>query len=122
MLSSLYCQQVSAFRQAVTLPDWDTILTDGSAAQAIAQELQQTFQQTLGNLETASLEASAAQGWRSVLVEIDKQLRLLAMDSLFLATARQPETRAHRCQHMRDRLTLLTRYCDRLIAQVDPHE
>ncbi len=122
MLSPLYFQQVSAFRQAVTMPDWDAILTDAAAAQAIAQELHQTFRQTLGSLEIEALEATAARAWQSVLVEIDKQLRLLAMDSLFLATARQSTTFAARCQSMRDRLTLLTRYCDGLIAQVEPVE
>ncbi|MCU0548300.1 MAG: heterocyst frequency control protein PatD [Leptolyngbya sp. Prado105] len=47
----------------------------------------------------------------SVLVEINKQMRLLGMDSLFLKTARQSETMQGRVGQIRDRIALLMNYC-----------
>lgn len=54
---------------------------------------------------------------QAVSVEIDKQLRLLAIDALFLQTARQSTTLEHRRQQIGDRLTLLQRYCELLLAE-----
>lgn len=48
---------------------------------------------------------------RAIQVEIDKQLKLLAMDVLFLQTARQTTTAEQRQQQMSDRLEQLERYC-----------
>jgi hypothetical protein len=51
----------------------------------------------------------------SVLVEINKQMRLLGMDAMFLKTARQPETVQGRVGQIRDRVTLLMNYCTVLL-------
>lgn len=48
---------------------------------------------------------------RAIQVEIDKQLKLLSMDVLFLQTARQATTAEQRQQQMGDRLEQLERYC-----------
>lgn len=53
---------------------------------------------------------------RSLLVEINKQMRLLSMDALFLQTARQPQTLQQRIGQMHDRLNLLTKYCEGILA------
>ncbi|MBW4443256.1 MAG: heterocyst frequency control protein PatD [Plectolyngbya sp. WJT66-NPBG17] len=47
----------------------------------------------------------------SVLVEINKQMRLLTIDGTFLQTARQAETIENRAGQIRDRIKLLTNYC-----------
>lgn len=47
----------------------------------------------------------------SVLVEINKQMRLLSMDNTFLQAARQAETIETRVNQIRDRIKLLTNYC-----------
>jgi hypothetical protein len=52
----------------------------------------------------------------AIQVEINKQLRLLKTDSLFLRSAKQSTTQDQRLQQMRDRLTLLERYCDMIIT------
>ncbi len=52
----------------------------------------------------------------AIQVEINKQLRLLNTDSLFLRSAKQAITQAQRLQQMRDRLTLLERYCEMILG------
>ncbi len=48
---------------------------------------------------------------RAIQVEIDKQLKLLAMDVLFLQTARQATTAEQRQRQIDNRLEQLERYC-----------
>lgn len=55
----------------------------------------------------------------SVLVEIDKQMRLLNMDAMFLQTARQAETVQQRIGQLRDRLQRLQEYCAGILAIED---
>ncbi|MFM2429948.1 MAG: hypothetical protein RLZZ511_1161 [Cyanobacteriota bacterium] len=50
----------------------------------------------------------------AVLVEINKQLRLLKTDALFLRSAKQAISQDQRLQQIRDRLSLLDRYCEML--------
>jgi hypothetical protein len=49
-------------------------------------------------------------------VEIGKQLRLLALDALFLQTAKQAATVEHRQQQVRTKIALLRQYCDGILA------
>jgi hypothetical protein len=53
---------------------------------------------------------------QAIYVEINKQLRLLKTDMLFLQSAKQAATQAQRVQQMRDRLTLLERYCEMILG------
>lgn len=55
----------------------------------------------------------------SILVEINKQMRLLSMDAMFLRTARQANTIELRVEQIRDRIKLLTQYCS-VILGTDP--
>jgi hypothetical protein len=52
----------------------------------------------------------------SVHVEINKQLRLLKTDCLFLRSAKQPHMVDQRLQQIADRLTLLERYCEMILG------
>jgi hypothetical protein len=100
--------------------------------------LQQWFQQTLltsdGDREACGNRNREAWGNRnreacgnrnrpqseqSLLVEIHKQLRLLATDAAFLQTAKTPQTQQQRHQQIRDRLATLNRYCDHLLNPND---
>jgi hypothetical protein len=92
--------------------------------------LQQWFQQTLltsdGDREACGNRNREACGNRnrpqseqSLLVEIHKQLRLLATDAAFLQTAKTPQTQQQRHQQIRDRLATLNRYCDHLLNPND---
>jgi hypothetical protein len=49
-------------------------------------------------------------------VEIGKQLRLLALDALFLQTAKQAATVEHRQQQARAKIALVLQYCDGILA------
>jgi hypothetical protein len=52
-------------------------------------------------------------------VEIGKQLRLLALDALFLQTAKQAATIESRQQQARAKINLLLQYCDGILALLD---
>jgi hypothetical protein len=54
---------------------------------------------------------------QSYQTEINKQLRLLEMDLMFLKTARQAATLEQRWSGMGDRIHLLTLYCDALLTE-----
>jgi hypothetical protein len=70
------------------------------------------------NLFQAEIQAIQTENYRvrSVLVEIDKQMRLLKMNAMFLQTARQSETAQQRVNQLRDRCQLLKNYCDVLLG------
>jgi hypothetical protein len=52
----------------------------------------------------------------SIHVEINKQLRLLKTDCLFLRSAKQTHVVEQRLQQIGDRLVLLERYCEMILA------
>lgn len=78
--------------------------------------VQALFQTEILSLPIADLDPQLAQRLQSIHVEIDKQLRLLGMDVMFLQAARQTATVTQRQQQIRDRLNLLLRYCDALLG------
>jgi hypothetical protein len=82
-------------------------------------EAQQYFQTQVATLEVEGLNAMLQSQILSYGTEINKQLRLLAMDWLFLGTARQPQTLERRKALISDRLQLLLTYCDTLLEGVD---
>ncbi len=53
---------------------------------------------------------------RSYLTESHRLLRLLPMDVMFIAAARNPATAAQRRQAYRDKLNLLLKYCQDIIC------
>ena len=81
---------------------------------AQVSSLQQWFQQNF--LRSDSDRPDSEQ---SLLVEIHKQLRLLATDTAFLQAAKTPQTQQQRQQQMGDRLATLQRYCNYLLNPDD---
>jgi uncharacterized protein YlxP (DUF503 family) len=73
--------------------------------------LQASFSQTIARIDLTDIPPPANQRLQSLQVEIAKELRLLQMDLLFLQTAKQPQTVAHRQQQIQSRLATLLRYC-----------
>lgn len=69
------------------------------------RSLQKFFQREIQPIQSDDYQT------HSVLVEVNKQMRLLGMDAMFLQTARQTETIANRVGQIRDRIQLLTNYC-----------
>jgi hypothetical protein len=78
--------------------------------------LQATFSQTIEQIDLANIPPPANHRLQSLQVEIAKELRLLQVDMLFLQTAKQPETVAHRQQQIQNRLGTLLRYCAIVLA------
>jgi hypothetical protein len=66
------------------------------------------------------IEAKIAHYLQSLNIEIDKQLRLLSVDALFLQSAKQPATIAQRLQQMGDRCDRLTQYATAALEALSP--
>jgi hypothetical protein len=89
---------------------WDIAMFKSTLAQ-----LQQLFSTQVLSLNLDDLEPRLEHQVQSFNVEINKQLRLLTVDLLFLQSAKQTTTIAQRLQQVRDRLTTLIRYCTTLL-------
>lgn len=91
----------------------DTV--DRSHLKSSVAKLQDFFQNQILTLDSNPLHPHLVQQTQAVQVEIDKQLKLLSLDGMFLQAAKQPTTVSQRLQQVGDRLTLLLRYCDHLL-------
>lgn len=116
MLLKSYRQSCDTFRRALeTLQSIATQANlDGVALQSAFLAAQQIFQLQLNSIDFNDVEPAIAHAIQSLHVEINKQLRLLAVDIMFLQAARQSITAQKRQAQMGDRLRLLLRYCDAL--------
>lgn len=84
---------------------------DRVSLQAAFLEAQQLFQLQIAGTDLSPLDAAIATKLQSLFVEINKQLRLIGVDLMFLQAARQPATTQKRQKQMGDRLQLLLTYC-----------
>lgn len=111
-----YLQQYQAFQQQVE----NCLLLLRSVDLEVAT-IVAAMQQLNGVLQIQWDEAAATLPPHliAIQVEINKQLRLLSTDVMFLRTAKKPENRQSRQSQMVDRLTLLERYCEQAIALLD---
>lgn len=119
MLPEVHRQSYQAFRQVL---EQIVVITaqpevSGTMLQPEIREAQNFFQRSVLPLDLDGLTPIAESQVRAVLVEINKQLRMLAMDGMRWQGARQAETSTQRLQQIRDRLTTLIRYCD-LVLQL----
>ena len=73
--------------------------------------LQQLLRQGFA-ADLAALEAKV----QPLQIEINKQLRLLETDAVFLKAARQPTTIQQRSQQIQSRVSLLLSYCESILA------
>ncbi|MBW4465993.1 MAG: heterocyst frequency control protein PatD [Pegethrix bostrychoides GSE-TBD4-15B] len=76
-------------------------------------QLQRLFQQSLPT--EISAENNLSEKLQPLQIEINKQMRLLETDAVFLKAARQPATIEQRCQQIRTRVSLLLRYCEAIL-------
>lgn len=111
-----YFQTYQQLQQQVTEVSQAIAENKNSASlKATVADLQTFFQTHVWILDLDELDPAVAHQVQSFNVEIDKQLRLLSMDVMFLHAAKQATTTEQRLNHMRDRLTLLLRYCHGLL-------
>jgi cell division septum initiation protein DivIVA len=118
MLPPEYQQPYQQLKQRVEdLRETLTRSTDSSTLKIAIAALQTFFQTEIWNLSLQNLDPNLEHQVQSINVEIDKQLRLLNMDGLFLQAARQENTVKQRKQQASDRLLLLIQYCNGLLGQ-----
>ena len=119
MLPENYCQRYQEFRQ--TLERLQVLTSqpefDRSTLKADTLTVQKFFQDQVRSLNLEALDAIAEQRSHSFHVEINKQLRLLAIDVMFLQTAKQSATSQQRLEQVSDRVSTLIRYCDALLQE-----
>lgn len=119
-----YQQSYEAFRQILEQmrPLAVSVAGGGGALGSYARELQQLFRGQILSLPKNELSFMLQHRVQAYHVEIDKQLRLLSMDVLFLQAARQAATVEQRLGQVRDRLDTLQRYCDALTEPMEAAE
>jgi hypothetical protein len=106
--------QVDSFRSFQTdLESLNQLLNSAEFDRQIFDQIWQSLQKAFS--EEIQLIQSDEYRIHSVLVEINKQMRLLGMDAMFLKTARQRETVQGRVGQIRDRIPLLMNYCTVLL-------
>lgn len=81
-------------------------------------DLQQRFQSQILPLAATIESTEDRNRIDSLQMEINKHLRLLETDTLFLQAARQPETAHQRKQQMQQRLQTLLHYCSGVLTLV----
>jgi len=79
--------------------------------QADLSQVQNLLGQELISLNLVNQQGGKGAKHQSIHTEINKQLRLLSTDALFLRTALQADTQQKRREQMNERLKLLLRYC-----------
>lgn len=123
MLPPIHQQCYQEFRQL--LQHSDELVAQGSDGSALKSEiliLQQFFQNQILILDTNVLSAELEQRVQSFQVEINKQLRLLNTDAMFLQVAKQAATTEQRRSQVRDRIATLMRYCEALLGEGERKE
>lgn len=114
MLPANHYQQYEQFRQG--LEQLHQTIAQGtveaSSLKAAVSTLQDQFQSQILILDNDELAPEVAHQVQSYQVEIDKQLRLLSMDVMFLQAARQAATLNQRQEQVGDRARTLIRYCE----------
>lgn len=117
MLPESHQQPYQVFRRAIAqlLAIATRSQIDGVALRTEFLQAQQLFQTQLMGLSGDGLTPAADSLVRSYLTEINKQLRLLGVDVMYLQAARQSMTTQKRQAQMGDRLRTLLRYCDTLL-------
>lgn len=118
MLPPGYQQPYQQLQQKVEeLQESLTSNADSLTLKTAIAGLQTFFQTQIWNLNLQDLEPKLEHQVQSINVEIDKQLRLMNMDGLFLQAARQENTIEQRKQQVRDRLSLIMRYCNGVLGK-----
>ncbi|HEY9747750.1 MAG TPA: heterocyst frequency control protein PatD [Allocoleopsis sp.] len=93
---------------------------DPAALIARFQTVQQFFQgQILGLSWENDPDAHLEQRVQSYQIEMNKQLKLMGTDVMFLQAARQSSTAQQRQVQISDRLNLLIGYCNVLLQEKD---
>ena len=114
-LFMLPSQQIFLWQQLFNLLSNLTDPTDIDFKARLQQAIE-LFESEIRSQSFDELPDPIAGKMRSYLTESHRLLRLLSMDAMFIAAARNPATAAQRYQAYRDKLNLLCRYCQDIIG------
>ncbi|WP_416676191.1 heterocyst frequency control protein PatD [Egbenema bharatensis] len=118
MLPETYQQAYTAFERS--LEQFSGVFRDPNSPKPLIhksfQAVQQSFQTVL-DLGLDGLDPQQSTNAQSYYTEINKQLRLLGMDVMFLQASRQSATSTQRQQQMGERLERLRVYCEALLSE-----
>jgi hypothetical protein len=117
MLPESYQHAFDRFQRSLQRLQQATQSADRAILHPSFQATQQLFQQQIAPLDLETLDPEISLKARAIQVEINKQMRLLATDLLFLQAARQPTTASQRQQQIGDRVEMLLRYCAAVMEQ-----
>lgn len=78
------------------------------------RKVQQVYQDRIVTLTVESVDDAIASRWQSLQTEINRSLRLLKTDIIFLKASRQNQTTQQRVQACLTRLDQLMKYCQEL--------
>ena len=78
-------------------------------------KLQQCFEQQITTLTDDELDLKLVSLWRSIHTEVQREFRLLSIDTLFLSSARQITTKKKRLKTIGDRNSKLIAYCQKIL-------
>jgi hypothetical protein len=117
-------QRYEAFKQTLQHVQQMAVLPHANSMMLRSEvtALQQYFHDQLLSLSIDTFSSTTQQWVQSYQVEMDKQLRLLGMDVLFLQAAKQATTASQRQQQVCDRLSTLQRYCEALLGEETDEE
>ncbi|MBD2078069.1 heterocyst frequency control protein PatD [Phormidium sp. FACHB-592] len=123
-LPSAQQQRYEAFKQTLQQVQQRAVSPNANSLMLRSEvtALQQYFHEQLLSLSTDTFSTTTQQWVQSYQVEMDKQLRLLGMDVLFLQAAKQAATALQRQQQVCDRLGTLQRYCEALLGGEEKDE
>lgn len=82
------------------------------------QQVQQLFNDKILSLDNDNLDPAIMSRLLSVLTELNKQMRLLGIDVIFLQASRQSATTQQRLVQIRSRIETLISYCNALLEKV----
>jgi hypothetical protein len=117
MLSGILLQLYQEFQQKLQQLKQLATQTqpDQAALRQVFLETQRFFQVQMIGVDGSELTTAAQSQVHTYQTEINKQLRLLGQDVMFLQAARQSNTVQQRQAQILDRIETLLRYCDTLL-------
>lgn len=109
MLPSLHCQRYEAFLR--TLERLKQSVEEGANPLEEFKQVQQLYQDKILTLSSEGIDPAIAPRWQSLQTEVNRTLRLLQTDILFLSASQQVETRQQRQTACFQRIEQLFGYC-----------
>lgn len=79
------------------------------------EHVQKLFHEKILSLDNDNLDPSVGSRVQSFLTELNKQMRLLGIDVMFLQASRQSATKEQRLVQIRSRIETLISYCNALL-------